>query len=101
VLAALAKVTKPSSGLTTIIESKSDKDLAKALAGIEAKERQALTKQLKAALGNKSQKTVRLADFAPKTTTVFEQGEIDDVAGEFKKYLDSQWEDGSYLRLEK
>jgi hypothetical protein len=101
VLAALEKVTKPSPGFTIIIESTSEKDLTKALVGLETKERQALAKQLKAALGNKSQKTVRLADFAPKTTTVFEQGEIDDVASEFKKYLESQWEDGSYLRLEK
>ncbi len=82
------------------MESKSDKDLAKVLAGLEAKERHALAKQLKAALGNKTQKTVRLADFTPKTTTLFERGEIGDVADEFKKYLESQWEDGSYMRLE-
>jgi hypothetical protein len=100
VVAALGKVSKPSPDLTAIVESKSDMELAKALAGLEAKERQALAKQLKGALGNKTQKTVRLADFAPKTTTVFERGEIDDVADEFKKYLESQWEDGSYLRLE-
>lgn len=63
------------------MESKSDKDLAKVLAGLEAKERHALAKQLKAALGNKTQKTVRLADFTPKTTTLFERGEAVRFAG--------------------
>ena len=101
VVAALEKVSKPSSDLTAIVESKSDTGLAKVLVGLKAKERQALAKQLKAALGNKSQKTVRLSDFAPKTTTVFERGEIEDVVDDFKKFVEEQWEDGSYLRIEK
>jgi hypothetical protein len=63
-------------------------------------ERQALAKQLKVALGNRTQKPVRLSEFAPKTTTLFEQREIDDVVGEFKEYLNSQWQDGTYLKLE-
>ncbi len=101
VVAALEKVPKPSSGLRIILESKSDKDLAKVLVGLDAKERQALAKQLKAALGNKAQKVVRLSEFVPKTTTLFERNEIDEVVDQFKKYVDSQWDEGSYLRLEK
>jgi hypothetical protein len=101
VAAALGKVGKPSAGITAILEAKSEKDLAKVLTGMEGKERQALARQLKAALGNRAQKTVRLSEFAPKTTTLFERGEIDEVVGEFKKFVEGQWEDGSYLRLEK
>ncbi|MGD0129612.1 MAG: hypothetical protein ABSF46_30180 [Terriglobia bacterium] len=100
VVAALGKAAKPPSGLSAVVEAKGDKDLAKVLAGLEVKERQALAKELRAALGNKSQKPVRLSQFAPKTTTLFEQREINDVVSEFKEYLSSQWEDGSYLKLE-
>jgi hypothetical protein len=100
VVAALVKVAKPSSGLSAVVEAKSDEALVKVLAGLEVKERQALAKQLKAALGNRSQKPVRLSEFAPKTTTLFEQREIDGVVSEFKEYLNSQWQEGSYLKLE-
>jgi hypothetical protein len=101
VVAALGKVPKPSAGITTILKAKSEEELAGSLASMAGKERQALAKQLKAALGNKAQKTVRLSEFSPKTTTLFEPAEIDDVVGDFKKFVERQWEEGSYLRLEK
>jgi hypothetical protein len=78
--------------------SPEDRDKAEA----EVKQEGMVKGQDKSALSLATlQKTVRLADFAPKITTLFERGEIDDVAGEFKKYLESQWEDERYLRLEK
>lgn len=101
VSAALAKVSKPSSGITSIVGTKTDSDLAKLLVGLDGKERQVLAKQLKAALGNKAQKTVSLGSFSPETATLFERTEIDAVVEQFREYLDSKWEEGSYLRLEK
>ena len=100
VIAALRKVAISSAGLTTITKAGSDQDLAEMLVGLGAKERQLLAKQLKGALGSKTQKVVRLSEFTPKTTALFERSEIGDVVREFEEYLDSQWEDGSYLRFE-
>jgi hypothetical protein len=60
-----------------------------------------LAKELKILLGSKGQKVVALTEFTPAHTTVFEKPEIDTVVGEFKEFLESKWEDGTYLRIEK
>jgi hypothetical protein len=57
-------------------------------------------KLLAAVIGEKRPKAVRLTAFAPSNEFIWEAADIDAVAGEFRDYLRSVWEDGCYLKLE-
>ena len=97
---ALSKAGNVTSALRIISEVKSADDLAESLASMDSRERQTLAKELKAALGKKLQKTVRLSEFCPDTNTIFEKVELDAAATEFRRFLESKWEEGHYLKLE-
>jgi len=101
VTAALAKSPKPSKGVSAIQAAATPAALAEALIGTSSDDRKQLAKELKILLGSKGQKVVALTEFTPAHTTVFEKPEIDTVVGEFKEFLESKWEDGTYLRIEK
>jgi len=65
-----------------------------------AKDRRELAKRLKAVLGGKRVKTVRLTDFTPRTTVVWERADIGKVVDEFRRYLESEMEDDTYLKIQ-
>lgn len=75
-------------------------EAADALVTMPSADRKALAKQLKAILGGKSPKVVRLADFAPKEKTLWEETDIEALVQEFRAFLDGEWEKGRYLTLD-
>ena len=54
----------------------------------------------KAVLGKKQAKTVSLQSFRPTIDVVWERGELQRVVKEFENFLDGQWEDDKYFKIE-
>jgi len=92
---------EPAEGLQEILQSKSADQLAKAILAMTPQQRKALAKALKVMLGGKTQKTVRLSAFSPKTDVVWEPGDVDIVTKEFREYLRQQLAQGTYLKIER
>ena len=101
VTAALQKAAQPSKGVASIRDAASPDALSTTLIIMEPEERKLLAKELKVLLGSKGQKLVSLDEFSPAHTTVFEKPEIAAVVDEFREFLESKWEDGTYLRIER
>lgn len=101
VVEGLQRIEKPVPVISQIISAKKAQDIAEILLMMNQQERKALAKQLKTVLGGKSVKTVRLQSFDPETNLIWEAGDIDTVVNEFRDYLESQWEDGCYIKVEK
>jgi hypothetical protein len=62
-------------------------------------DRKTLAKELKAALGGKKAKLVRIDAFSPQTTPIWEKADIDRVVEEFREYLQGNWQDGHYIQI--
>ena len=58
-------------------------------------------KALKGILGAKKQKGVSLSAFTPQNAIIFEQAELEKAVDDFRTYLQGNWEDGCYIKLEK
>jgi len=83
------------------VEAKKSKDACDALLTMPLEKRKQLVKYLKAVLGKKQPKSVSLSDFKPKSPVILVESEIEDAVTEFRKYLNKQWQEGYYLKLEK
>ena len=66
-----------------------------------AENRKKLAKALKGILGSKKQKGVSLSAFTPQNAIIFEQAELEKAVEDFRTYLQGNWEEGCYLKLEK
>ena len=86
--------------LADIIGAKSNKDVCDALVTMPSEKRKQLAKYIKAVLGKKQPKSVSLSAFSPKNAVIFEPTEIENAVSEFREYLNDQWQDGCYLKLE-
>jgi hypothetical protein len=87
--------------ISQIIEAATDQEIVEVLLLMNEKERKALAKQLKTVLAGKSVKTIRLQSFEPQTNLIWEVGDIESVVNEFRTYLESKWEEGCYIKVEK
>jgi len=101
VMEQLKALKSPPKELTELIEAASTSELTQVLLQTPSGRRKALAKLLKAALGKKKVKPVRLGNFTPQTDTVWEESDIDRVVSEFRAYLTGQWEPEVYLKIEK
>ncbi|OPY17362.1 MAG: hypothetical protein A4E69_00025 [Syntrophus sp. PtaB.Bin138] len=101
VVEGLQRIEKPVPVISQIVSAKKAQDIAEILLMMNQQERKALAKQLKTVLGGKLVKTVCLQSFEPETNLIWEAGDIDTVVNEFRDYLESQWEDGCYIKVEK
>lgn len=90
-------VTKP---LQEILGAATPEELAEVLVTMPGKDRKGLAKLLKAVLGKKKAKLVRLSDFDPQTKTIWEEPDLDRVVTEFREYLAGQWAPDVYLKIE-
>ena len=97
----LRGIENPVASISQILEAATYQGIVEVLLMMNEKERKALAKQLKTVMGGKSVKTIRLQSFEPKTNLIWEAGDIDSVVNEFRTYLESQWEDGCYIKVEK
>jgi hypothetical protein len=97
----LKAAKSPSAELTETVEAATATEVAESLLTMPAKKRKDLAKLLKAILGKKRAKPVCLRGFTPRTETVWEETDIERVVGEFRAYLDGQWEPDVYLKIEK
>jgi hypothetical protein len=87
--------------LTEILQAAGDEELADMLLTMPPRDLSGLAKLLTAVIGDKTPKIVQLAGFAPRSEFIWEAADIDSVAGEFRDYLKSVWEEGSYLKIAK
>jgi len=101
VLEQLKAAKAPPKELAEILEAPAPGEIAEGLLTMPAKARRELAKLLKALLGKKQAKTVCLRNFFPQTDTVWEHGDIERVTGEFRDYLEGQWEAEAYLKIER
>jgi len=101
VLDQLKAAKAPPKELVEILEAPTADEAAEALLTMPSKARKELAKLLKALLGKKHAKTVSLRNFFPHNDTVWEQGDIERVTGEFRDYLEGQWEAEVYLKIER
>jgi hypothetical protein len=83
-----------------VLNAENDAEAADALVTMPAKDRKELAKRLKAVLGGRRVKTVRVADFSPRTNVVWERADIGKVVDEFRLYLEGELEDETYLKIE-
>jgi hypothetical protein len=97
----LRAVKSPSKGLSEILAATANSEVADALLTMPTRDRKALAKELKAALGGKTAKAVSIGGFTPATTVLWEEADIDKVVDEFKEYLKGQWKDGQYIQIER
>jgi hypothetical protein len=86
--------------LQEILDADKPEEVAEALVTMPSKDRKNLAKLLKALLGKKSARVVRLSDFHPKTETLWEAQDIENMASEFREFLKGQWEKDIYLKIE-
>ncbi len=101
VLAVVNSIPEILPGLDDIRCAESLDAVAEALLALPSRDRKCLAKRLKAALGHKEPKVVQLRQFRPRNGTVLEHSDIDRLVTEFREFLESVWEEGKYLRLEK
>jgi len=87
--------------LSDIVGAKSNKDVHDALLTMPPEQRKTLAKYLKAVLGKKQPKPVYLTAFNPRNAVLFEEKEIETAVSEFRNYLNDQWQEGYYLKIEK
>jgi hypothetical protein len=92
---------EPTEGLVEILKAESESEVTEILVTMPKEKRTALAKQLKAILGNRTAKPVSLQSFKPSTDLIWERKEIETVAREFREYLEKQWDDGCYIKIEK
>jgi len=59
-----------------------------------------LAKLFKAVLGKKRAKTVSLKTFNPKIDLILDRGELARLVKEFEGFVNEQWEDGKYLKIQ-
>jgi hypothetical protein len=98
--AAFSSVSSKMPGLDALRAAVDAKGVLTCLSALTSAERKQLAKAIHHAFGNKSPKRVKIGDFSPKSTTIFEKEDIKQAAADFEDYLTRQWEDGKYLRLE-
>lgn len=100
VIEQLQTTQKPQKELTEILYAKSASEVAEIILTMPAERRRDLAKFFKAVLGNKRAKTVSLKTFSPTTDVVWDRGEVVRLVQEFEEFVNNQWEDGTYLKIE-
>jgi hypothetical protein len=55
-----------------------------------------LAKVLEVVAGGKTPKIVKIGEFQPNADVILEKSEIGSVVDDFRRYLESEWEDGRY-----
>lgn len=60
----------------------------------------ALAKVLKAVSAGKILKAVKMSRFKPNTELVWDKSDISTVTDEFRRFLEGEWEEGRYLKVE-
>lgn len=93
-------IEKPPKELVEILGAASAADAAEVLLTMPAKKRQELARLFKAVLGKKRAKTISLKAFRPATDVVWERRELHRLVNEFEEFLNGQWEDGKYFKIE-
>jgi len=96
-LRAIEKLPKE---LSEVLTAPDARVAAEALLTTPSKKRQELAKVLKAVLGRKQPKSVSLQAFRPATNILWERADVARAVSEFEDFLNSQWEEGKYLKLE-
>jgi len=96
----LRAIEKPPRELSDVFVAPDAQGAAEALLTTPSKKRQELARLLKAILGKKQPKTVSLLAFRPATTVLWEKADMARVVKEFDDFLNRQWEEGKYLKLD-
>lgn len=97
----LQALNEPTQGLVEVLSAQNESEMTEILVTMPKEQRSALAKQLKAILGNRTAKAVSLQSFKPSTDLIWERKEIETVARDFRDYLERQWDDGCYIKIEK
>jgi hypothetical protein len=97
----LAKIQSPPASLTDLLAAAGNDEAADSLLTVPSRDRKELAKLLGASLGGKTAKTLRISEFTPATTLVWEANDIQTVVDEFRTFLEGEWDETSYLKVEK
>jgi len=101
VLEQLKTIGTPPAELSELLRSNNAGEAAECLLTMPSKKRRDLAKLFKALLGKKKGKAVALSGFRPTTDVIWEKGDIARLTSEFEQFIERQWEDGAYLKIEK
>ena len=82
-----------------MLGAKSAVELSEILLTTPSNRRQELARRFNV-LGKKRAKTVSLKAFNPKTDVIWDRGELGRLVKEFEGFVNDQWEDGKYLKIE-
>jgi hypothetical protein len=96
----LKAIEEPPKELLEILSAPDIREAADALLTTPSKARRELARLLKAVLGKKQPKSVSLQAFHPVTNVLWEKADVARVVKEFDEFLNRQWEDGKYLKLD-
>jgi hypothetical protein len=96
----LNTIPEKTPGITALQKARAASGVLAALKPLSKGDRAKLAKGLRAAMGNKKSKTIQMKTFIPKASTLFEKADISATVKEFENFLNAEWEDGKYLRIE-
>jgi hypothetical protein len=97
----LAAHRAESSLAAAIAGARSAKAVCELLLAANDPEFDELAKVLKAAAGGKTPKVVKIGEFKPDSDLIWEKADIARVVGDFQRYLEVEWEEGRYIKIEK
>ena len=100
VAAALRQVQGPSDLLQQVLAAKDAAAAAGAIVAAEAASRRKLAKELRAALGGRKALALKLSDFKPAVSVIWEPRDVDAVVEEFRQYLQAKLDKKTYLKIE-
>ncbi len=84
----------------SIVSAKDTAEVRETLLAATDSEIAALAKVLKAVSAGKVLKAVKISHFKPKAELVWDKPDIAAVVDEFRLFLEGEWEDGRYLKVE-
>ncbi len=96
----LRTIEKPPKELEEVLTAPDVRVAAEVLLTMPSQQRRELAKVLKAALGRKQPKSVSLKAFRPTTSVLWDRADVARVVQEFDDFLNRQWEEGKYLKLD-